>query len=164
VPRAYTMIPIADRFWAKVQKTDGCWLWTGGVGKKGYGLIGRGGKKDGFVYVHRLSYEINVGPIPDGKMILHTCDVRRCVRPNHLVPGTNLQNVQDMMSKGRHCHGEDRPEAKLTEADVVLVRLSAGEVKQEEMADDLGVSQGTISDIVCGRTWKHITGGHHAAA
>lgn len=93
------------RFWEKVEKTDGCWNWTACVLKGykgftgGYGLFGIGGKS---FLVHRLSWEINNGRIPDGLCVLHTCDNRKCVNPEHLFLGTRGDNARDMVLKGRN--------------------------------------------------------------
>lgn len=85
-----------------------CWLWTGPVNRGGYGYLsgqGEGGKS---VLAHRLSYEVHVGPIPEGLRVLHTCDVPRCCRPEHLWVGSDADNNRDMWLKGRgftatHC-------------------------------------------------------------
>lgn len=89
--------PAADRFWAKVAKGDDCWLWTGAVaGYPGndYGAFNKG-------KAHRFSWELHRGPIPAGLFVLHKCDVTRCVRPDHLFLGTQKDNMQDMVAKGR---------------------------------------------------------------
>lgn len=79
-------------FDARVQKdVSGCWLWTGFVDRKGYGVIGVGGRK--LSKAHRFSYERFVGPVPDGMQLDHLCRVRNCVNPSHLEPVTNRENV-----------------------------------------------------------------------
>ena len=79
----------AERFWAKVEKTDSCWLWTAAKNDKGYGQFSVG---SGLVYAHRYAYEALVGPIPEGLVIDHLCRVTLCVNPAHLEPVTNLEN------------------------------------------------------------------------
>lgn len=86
--------PVAN-FWAKVQKTDSCWLWTAALNKDGYGVYGRG---EG---AHRYSYRLAFGEIPSGKLVCHRCDNPRCVRPEHLFVGTQKDNIQDALSKNR---------------------------------------------------------------
>lgn len=89
----------AVRFFAKVAKGDGCWLWTGATHRNGYGSFKlRGGRQ---VRAHRFSWELARGPVPDGLSVLHRCDNRRCVRPEHLFVGTQRENLSDMVAKGR---------------------------------------------------------------
>jgi hypothetical protein len=96
-----------ERFWAKVQKGDGCWLWTGGKFRRGYGAFKRRGPDGRFQQqkAHRVSYEWLVGPVPDGLCVLHTCDNPPCVNPAHLFLGTNLDNSEDRRVKGRSRNG-----------------------------------------------------------
>jgi len=85
-----------DRFWGKVEKTDTCWLWTAGRDGNGYGVAILGSRTDGtyrHVKAHRHSYELLVGPIPEGLHIDHLCRVRHCVNPAHLEPVTQRENI-----------------------------------------------------------------------
>lgn len=87
-----------QRFFDKVDKTDGCWNWTGSHNGVGYGEIRIGGRK---VYAHRWSYEHHHGePIPDGLVIDHLCRNPRCVNPAHLEAVTTLENVRRGMAPG----------------------------------------------------------------
>lgn len=109
--RSYLLSDTVARFWAKVDKTDTCWLWTAAT-RRGYGAFGVNGRMMG---AHRLAYELMVGPIPVGMQLDHLCRVRHCVRPEHLEPVTakeNIQRGQTGPSRGRqqraktHCpHG-----------------------------------------------------------
>lgn len=85
-------LSVEDRFWAKVEKTDDCWLWTACADVDGYGQMRIGGKGK---KAHRISYEIAYGPIPDGMFVDHICHVPACVRPEHLRLATPKQNLEN---------------------------------------------------------------------
>ena len=93
--------PVSERFWTKVEKSDGCWKWLGAK-TSGYGYLSAGGRGSGVVRAHRLSYEIHHGPIPDGLLVRHKCDNPECVNPEHLEVGTHADNTMDMMLRKRH--------------------------------------------------------------
>jgi hypothetical protein len=92
--------PIEERFWPKVQKTDGCWLWRS-PDKRGYGTIWDNARKKNR-RATQVSWEIHHGKsFPDGMDACHTCDNPPCVRPDHIFPGTAKDNAQDALRKGR---------------------------------------------------------------
>lgn len=170
-PHAYAGMkrPLADRFWEKVQKTEGCWLWTGATDGGGYGQIGSDTGSPVPFKAHRVSYQLHVGPIPDRLEVLHTCDNPPCVRPDHLFLGTQTDNMRDCAAKGRirvgtEAHrrnasrGEGRWSARLTEADVVAIRIryAAGGVTCAEIARDYPVCGAHIAGIVSRKFWKHV--------
>jgi len=96
-----TLPEIVDRFWTRVDRSagaEGCWPWVAGKSGCGYGTLGVNWTDQ---YVHRLSYEMNFGPIPDGMCVCHHCDNPPCVNPLHLFLGTVGDNVRDMVQKGR---------------------------------------------------------------
>ena len=86
-----------DRFWRKVLKTESCWLWTGHLDKDGYGTLRVGPTQ---VRAHRFSWELANGPTD--LLVRHTCNNPRCVRPDHLVPGTHLENMADRKAAGNY--------------------------------------------------------------
>lgn len=93
-------VTFIDRFWRYVDKSGECWLWTGATNGR-YGHISRGTGL-GLVGSHRASWEIHNGPIPPGMHVCHHCDTPPCVRPDHLFLGTNQDNTNDKVAKGRH--------------------------------------------------------------
>lgn len=114
-----------EGFWRRVEKTDaGCWLWKGTRNAGGYGvtwdLQDNGGKRY-HVGAHRAAYAIIHGECPAGMVVMHTCDVRACVNPDHLRLGTQRDNVQDAVKKGRATGRALRIEAqrKLQQEDAI---------------------------------------------
>jgi hypothetical protein len=96
---------LAERFWAKVEKTESCWLWKGADNGTGYGIIGAGARNRSPVYAHRLSFELMNGPIEDGLTIDHLCRNRGCVNPEHLEAITQRENVLrgELGRRKTHC-------------------------------------------------------------
>ncbi len=88
----------AVRFWKNIQRSDGCWLWTGSRQQNGYGIMWYDGK---VVKAHRMMWLETIGPIPEGLDVLHKCDVRNCVRLDHLELGTDLENARQREERGR---------------------------------------------------------------
>jgi hypothetical protein len=143
-----------QNFWKKVTKTDSCWLWTASTQKDGYGHFheGRVG-----VVAHRYSYELAKGSIPAGMKLLHTCDVRACVNPDHLKLGTQKDNVMDAVSKGRHCHGVTHGMAKYTAQQIYEVKALLGiGLPPKQVSQETGVKLPTVYDIRLGRAWGSI--------
>jgi hypothetical protein len=133
-------------FWGKVKKGERCWSWLRGCYSAGYGQFKAGGK--GYA-AHRLSYEISVGPIPEGMCVLHKCDNPPCVNPDHLFLGTQKENMQDCVNKKRHfstqTKGSRHPNGKLTDDEVREIRKK--EKKQKEYGEIYGMTQAAISAI-----------------
>jgi hypothetical protein len=157
------------RFWTKVDKAGPipphcpelgpCWGWTASKSHDGgYGKFRFNGRK---VAAHRFAWEIERGPIPDGDgyhgtCVLHRCDNKSCVRPSHLVLGTQHDNIIDMAAKGRRrpTNGEANPRAKLTQRDVLAIRAARAEgTTIVRLARQFGVSHQLISRITNGGVW-----------
>jgi hypothetical protein len=149
--------PTLERLLSKTDTSpDGCWLWRGGTNGRGYGVMGLNDPRR-MAYVHRVMYEIAKGPIVDGYEVAHTCDVRNCVRPSHLVLMTHAGNVADMVSKGRSARGASRRNTRLTEDAVRAIRLraAAGE-RRVELAAEFGVSVAAVDLIVTRKRWVYL--------
>ncbi len=147
--------PPSARFWDKVNKSDGCWEWTG-CQRAGYGRIWCSERKTK-ISAHRVSWELHYGIISDGLSVLHHCDNRLCVRPDHLFLGTLVDNNHDRDRKGRTSKGESRPGARLTVEDVRKIReLAAQGHRQNEIAALFAVSGSHISKVVTRKRWRHV--------
>jgi len=152
------MKPLAERFWAKVQKGEGCWVWRG-AGAPSYGRIQAGGKGSALLSASRVSWELERGPIPEGQWVLHHCDNPSCVRPDHLFLGSQSDNILDCVSKGRHVapQGERNGMARLTDDHVKSIKaLLADGRGGTEVAKRFGVSPALISAIKHAYLWRHV--------
>ena len=145
---------IESEFWARVNKTNDCWLWTGGKTGMGYGMFCRHNQH---THAHRLCWELVNGPIPTGMCVLHKCDNPICVRPDHLFLGTQADNMADCQAKGRFAKGERNGHHKVTAQQVTEIRrrYAAGE-SQSGMAEEYGVDPSTISNMITRETWKAV--------
>jgi hypothetical protein len=140
-------------FWEKVDRTGSCWEWTATKDPGGYGRFAVRRKLHG---AHRIAYELTYGPIPDGLLVCHRCDNRSCVNPAHLFLGTDQDNTDDCIAKGRIAVGEQRG-AKLTAVQVRLIReLAASGVAHRALGRQFGVASQTIDALIARRTWRHV--------
>lgn len=139
------------RFWSKIRKSDGCWEWTASCYTTGYGCFCPNQNK---VPAHRYMWELVNGPIPDGLWVLHDCDNRICVRPDHLHLGTRRDNIDEAMSRKRTAWGERNSHHKLTEIQAREILNSVGKVK--DIAKQFGVCQSTVSVIRNGLSWPYL--------
>lgn len=144
-------VPLEDRFWQYVQKTDGCWLWNGANNGLGYGMI-YDTRCGGKVLAHRVSWEMHHGTIPEGQNVLHRCDTPACVNPEHLFLGTFKDNSQDMAAKYRGCCVLDGDQA------VEIAGLFACGRSAADLATMFKVSVATIYNIVNGYSYGNATG------
>lgn len=136
---------------AIIDPQSGCWLWRLALKNDGYGVATA---KRKCVRAHRLSWELFRGKIPVEMNVLHHCDVRHCVNPDHLFLGTHKDNSVDMVNKGRSLFGEKHNQAKLSTKEVIAILTS--KQSHRRLAKEYGVCAGMICHIKAGRNWKHI--------
>lgn len=149
---------------------DECWPWPRGWRRDGtanyYGTLMVHRKP---YPAHRVSWEVYIGPIPERKHVLHNCDNPCCVNPNHLFLGTNIDNINDKVSKGRQAKGQSvrKNHDHLKGEVVVTSRLTAEQVMEirrrendgesgSELATEFGMSDTQVGAIVRGKVWKHL--------
>jgi len=169
------------RFWARVDRAGPvlrpglgpCWTWSGATGSAGYGRVRRAGRLIG---VHRLIYQMFVGPIRSGLCLCHRCDNPPCCNPAHLFLGTNLDNSRDMVMKQRHRYGPgSKPEcggprpaiwgirhynAKLTDEQILEIRRATGASERAVarlFQERFGVARSCVRAIRAGMTWRHVS-------
>jgi hypothetical protein len=146
-----------ERFYSKVAINDGCWMWAGAKHRDGYGFFALGGSSQ---LAHRVSWQLENGPIPDGSHVLHRCDNPACVRPGHLFLGTNQDNVTDKMSKGRFrtLRGKEQGCSKLSDGAVREMRAKrASGATYAALGREYGVSDVAARNAVTGGTWSHVS-------
>lgn len=158
-----------DRFWSKVDVVDdedSCWLWNASIGGNGYGQLQIRALHCHPLTAHTFSWRLHFGDIPKGLEVCHRCDVRACVRPNHLFLGTHAENMQDAGRKGKvgghrggpppaPRHGESHHSAKLSNDIVGEIRSSSERVA--DLAQRYSVSKQTIYRVRNGTHWQHIS-------
>ena len=137
------------------ESSTGCRVWTAALTTTGYGAIRHGNRMR---KAHSLMWEVHHGPIPEGMVIRHTCDNPLCVNIDHLLLGTQQDNLRDCVARGRSNRGSKHGMSKLTEEQVIEIRhqVSAG-ARQRDVAGRFGVSQATVSDICRRKSWAHLT-------
>ena len=137
----------------KVCVTDDCHLWVGAKHPNGYGQFWYDGK---ILHAHRVAYLMFVGEITDGLSVLHKCDVRNCVRPSHLFLGTQIENIADMVEKGRQSGaiGERNHFVRLTEEQAMAIKADTR--KPYVIAAEYGLDYSHVWRIKTGRSWKQL--------
>lgn len=158
VGRGRDPVEVQVRFLAKVERrgTDECWPWMAHTDKDGYGTLEVGNASQ---RAHRVAYELLCGQVPPGIWVLHHCDNPPCCNPKHLFLGTNQDNVDDKLAKGRgpDFRGEKHPSARLSVADIHAIREQRRNgITQREVARRWKISQGHVSEITTGKKWGHV--------
>ena len=139
-----------DRFFSKVNKTDSCWLWTAYCNKEGKGVFKIEGKP---MLAHRVSWLLAGNTIPDELIVRHKCRSKNCVNPEHLEIGTFADNNgADRRRDETDIIGHRNPNVKLTAEQVLQIRARSTE-PQRLLAEEFGVAQNTISQIISGKNW-----------
>ena len=155
------MKTLKDRFWDKVEilSKNECWLWKASRSNKRYGNIKVNGK---MIKSHRLSYEFCHGNIPDGLCVLHKCDNGLCVNPDHLFLGTQHDNVNDCIKKGRVANhkGINNGKSKLIPNDIKDIRLNCikghRSFGMSSFARKYNVTPQAVWGIVNNKNWTHL--------
>lgn len=143
-------------FVVKSQDAKGCWLWDGA--RSGAGSYGFFWLDKELIGAHRASHILFKGPIPDGQVVMHSCDDRQCVNPEHLSAGSHRDNSLDMVAKGRSMRGDKNSKTVLT--DEVIREIRAANTGRHgdatRLANKYNLSLSAMSAILSGRTWKHL--------
>lgn len=147
---------IDEAFFAErssVNEETKCIEWTKYVSKLGYGTVKHKGKQ---YPAHRFAWEYKNGPIPEGLFVCHRCDNRKCINLEHLFLGTALDNMRDMIAKGRKVVGvgQKRTDAKLTNEQICAIRTDPR--TQKDIAKSYGISQSNVSLIKQRKAWSHV--------
>lgn len=144
------------RFYARVRRSSGCWLWLGPTDLEGYGhfhlsrhpAIGHNTRRR----AHRVAYEMEFGALSTDVVLRHTCDNPRCVNPAHLTPGTHQDNIADRTSRKREARGERNGNTRLSDAQIAAIRARrSGGAFLRVIAAEFSVSTTHIKNILAGR-------------
>lgn len=147
-----------QNFYRNLIIRNGCWGYKTSGKSKTYIQIEIGKRK--YDLLHRVSYELHYGPIPEDMQVNHLCHNPSCCRPSHLYLGTQKDNIQDQIDRGTFIKGSKHGNAKLCEEQVWEIKslLKEGCMKHKEIAEIFAVDRSTITDIRRNKTWKHLRG------
>lgn len=164
-------VPLSERLLSNVEydTNGGCWLWAGSADNAMRGkIMSRSGIQE---VAARVAYEVFVGPMPAGHFACHRCDVPSCINPLHLFAGTPLDNIRDMIAKGRRGNpvmprGADHVSSKIGEPEVVIIRHLRKRFSARRIAKHVSIGASNIDSIMSGRSWGHaperaLTDGEH---
>ena len=145
-----------DRLWNRTDRSNGCWIWLGAKVTDGYGEIMVNGKQ---IRTHRLAWELTNGSIPKGMCVCHRCDNPSCINPKHLFLGTNNDNIQDRIKKGRRGGpkgGENYISSKLKSFQIKEIRMLKGEMSERKIAEEYHIGKSQVHRIVSKQCWKSL--------
>jgi hypothetical protein len=146
---------IKCRLLGSSENSGECILWKGNITRDGYGKLMAFGKKD--QRAHRVAYTVFKGEIPSPFIVRHSCDIKECINPDHLLLGTVQENSNDFGARHGHFNGERIPTSKLNESKVKEIReLYKNGDSQQLIANKFNVSQHLISCIVRKKLWSHV--------
>jgi len=161
--QAHRMVPRGSSLSSRIEllrkpgSANECWEWQGSIHHTGYGIMKFDGKHK---YAHQWAYIEQHGEIPDGLQVLHSCDNRRCVNPNHLRAGTHQDNMDDKVERDRCARllGELGPSRKITESEAVEIiqRYATESISSAALGKDYGISPSQVQNIVNGKRWPHL--------
>lgn len=155
IPVSRRRPPLEERFWSRVDRSEGCWLWRGHINHDGYGRLPVGDPgRSRMIMAHRLALFLDGREVPPGMVTRHKCNTPACVRPDHLEIGTQAENVGDTVQSGHVPRGEDAHNAVLTEAAVVDIRTSLE--PSHVLAARYGISVKTLHHVRAGKRWSHV--------
>jgi|WetSurMetagenome_2_1015567.scaffolds.fasta_scaffold34565_3 hypothetical protein len=153
--RNYHIINPEERFWNKVNIKDSeCWEWKGAIGSDGYGHFGV--SKGKIVLAHRYSFVLSGKVLKNKEVVMHICNNKKCVNPNHLESGSQSDNMKDAASKNRMKYGENHHMTKLNKKQINQIRMlwKKGLITQKNISKLFKTSQQTISRIVNNKIWN----------
>lgn len=148
---------LAERLWRHSMPVPecGCWIWLSSTNKR-YGQLNL---RKSIVSAHRLSWQVFRGEIPEGMHVLHRCDVRECINPDHLYLGSDLENARDRVAHGTQnvpprMLGSNHPMALIDEVTAIEIKNAVG--THTAISKRFGVSRSTVGHIKTGRQWSHV--------
>lgn len=142
------------RYWLSVDKTEDCWARKGAIARDGYGVLRSNYRRIG---AHRYAWLMEHGTIPEGMIVCHRCDNKKCVRLSHLFLGTPADNTRDMIYKCRNCHGTRHHASRLNEFKVrELHGLFMIGWTDKQLAKRYGIDASSARAARLGMTWRHL--------